>query len=422
MQKKQDVVSAMLEMGEKAKIASRGLCSLDSFAKNSVLKAMADGLEKNTEAIITENLKDIKVASEKGLTKPIIDRLMLDDKKIRAMSMGLRALIELEDPVGKILSSNIRPNGLKIDKISTPIGVIAIIYESRPNVTVDSAGLCIKAGNAVILRGGSEALHSNLALFHCVNRAAIGVGLPEGSIQMPPFSDREAINTMLKMDKYIDLVIPRGGEDLINTVAKNSTVPVIKHYKGVCHLFVDSGADLDMAEKIIINAKCQRPGVCNAIESLLIHKDIADVFCQRIAKSLSANGVELKGDCEFRKYASDVLPATEEDWFKEYLDLILSVRVVSGVEEAVDHINFYGSHHSDGIIGENTGTVAYFLNQVDSAVLYHNASTRFTDGGEFGMGAEIGISTDKLHARGPMGLSELNTYKYVVHGNGQCRS
>ncbi|HPN85387.1 MAG TPA: glutamate-5-semialdehyde dehydrogenase [Victivallales bacterium] len=413
---------AMNEMGEKARIASRGLAALNSFTKNSILKAMADAIDKDADLIIAENAKDLNTATEKGIPKPMIERLTLDKKRISSMSAGLRAMIELEDPVGKIISSNIRPNGLKIDKVSVPIGVIAIIYESRPNVTVDSAGLCIKAGNAVILRGGSESFNSNRALLHCINRAALEAGLPEGAIQMPAFTEREAVNIMLKMDKYIDLVIPRGGEGLIRAVAQNSTIPVIKHYKGVCHLFVDSDADTDMAEKIIVNAKCQRPGVCNAIETLLIHKDIAHKFAPKIAKILYDKGVELRGDCEFRKHVPKAIPANEQDWFEEYLDMILSVKVVSSVEEAVDHINFYGSRHSDGIIGKNAKNVAYFLNQVDSAVVYHNASTRFTDGGEFGMGAEIGISTDKLHARGPMGLAELNTYKYIVYGKGQCRN
>jgi glutamate-5-semialdehyde dehydrogenase len=364
----------------------------------------------------------LKNASQKGLSNSIIDRLGLDEKGVKAMSDGLRHVIALEDPVGKILSSTVRPNGLKIEKVSVPIGVIGIVYESRPNVTVDSAGLCVKAGNAVILRGGSESIHSNIALSHCLNRAGLEAGLPDGAIQIIPFTERDAVGHMLKMDKYIDLIIPRGGEGLIRNVVENSIIPVIKHYKGVCHIFIDSSADIEMARKIVVNAKCQRPGVCNAMETLLIHEDIAEKFAPLIANDLFAKKVELRGDCEFRRLVPESLPASEQDWFDEYLDLILSVKIVSGVEGAVEHINFYGSKHSDAIISGDMKSVSYFLNQVDSATVYHNASTRFTDGGEFGMGAEIGISTDKLHARGPMGLSELTTYKYLIYGNGQCRS
>ncbi len=415
-----ELAARMFSMGEKARIASRRMAAMSTFDKNNALRAMADALDRESGAIIAENEKDVAAAADKGLSKPMIERLKLDPRKIRGMSDGLRQLIELEDPVGKILSSCIRPNGLKIDKVSVPIGVVAIIYESRPNVTVDSAGLCLKAGNATMLRGGSEAIKSNSALLHCINRAGLEAGVPDGAIQAPP-PGREAVNAMLKMDRYIDLVIPRGGEGLIRTVAENSRIPVIKHYKGVCHLYVDASADLDMAERLVVNAKCQRPGVCNAIESLLIHGDVAGSFAPRIAKALSDKGVELRGDCEFRRLAPCAIPATEEDWSEEYLDLVLSVRIVPDVQTAAEHVNFYGSQHSDGIIAKDPAAVSYFLNQVDSAVVYHNASTRFTDGGEFGMGAEIGISTDKLHARGPMGLRELNTYKYIVYGNGQCR-
>lgn len=416
-----NLVTEINSICEKAKIASRQLASLSTFEKNTILKAIADAIENEIDFILKENSADIEEAIKKSLPSPMIERLRLDKKKILSISKSVRNLIQLEDPVGKILSSVVRPNGLKIEKISVPIGVIAIIYESRPNVTVDSAALCLKAGNAVILRGGSEARKSNLALLHCINRAAIEAGLPEGAIQHIP-QDRDAVKTLLKMDQHVNLVIPRGGEALIRTVAENSKIPVIKHYKGVCHLYIDKSADLDMAEKITLNAKCQRPGVCNAIETLLIHKDLAENFCPRIANALIKQGVELRGDCDFRKYCPSAKPATEEDWFAEYLDVILAVRIVPDIKTAIDHINFYGSQHSDAIVSNDTIAAEEFLNLVDSAAVYHNASTRFTDGGEFGMGAEIGISTDKIHARGPMGLQELNTYKYIVRGNGQCRT
>ena len=417
----EEMKTLLYGMGEKAKLAAYHLASMSSAEKNTCLNLMAEALEKSADEIIKENLKDLKEGEKNGLSKAMLDRLTLSPKVFKSMADGLREVTLLDDPVGKCLSAWVRPNGLKIEKISVPIGVIAIVYESRPNVTVDAVGLCLKAGNAVILRGGSEAFHSNMALAHCLNRAALAAGLPDGAVQLVPWTDRQAVGIMLKMNEYIDLVIPRGGEGLIRAVVEQSTIPVIKHYKGVCHLFVDEDCDMSMALEIIENAKCQRPGVCNALETLLIHEGIAGKFVPKLVETLRAKGVELRGDSSFCEIIPDAVPASEEDWSSEYLDLILSVAIVPSVEKAVEHINKYGTRHSDGIITKNNANAALFMNGVDAAVVYLNASTRFTDGGEFGMGAEIGISTDKLHARGPMGLPELCTYKYFVFGNGQIR-
>lgn len=417
----EEIQNALEEMGEKAKMAAYALAVMSTSDKNKCLTAMADAIENERKNLKVENSKDLKAGMKNGLSGAMLDRLELSDARIDAMAQGLRDVVSLEDPVGNILSSNIRPNGLKIDKISVPIGVIGIIYESRPNVTVDAAGLCLKAGNAVILRGGSEAINSNLALAHCLNRAGISNGLSDGAIQLIPYNDRQAVTTMVKMDKYIDLIIPRGGEGLIRTVVEQATIPVIKHYKGVCHIYVDSDCDTDMAMEIVENSKCQRPGVCNALETLLINKDIAAKFAPAIAKKLTSLGVELRGDSEFRKIITDAKPTSEEDWYAEYLALILSVKIVSDMNQAIEHINRYGSGHSDCIITNIPENAERFMKEIDSSTVYVNASTRFTDGGEFGMGAEIGISTDKLHARGPMALPELTTYKYLVYGEGQIR-
>ena len=350
----------------------------------------------------------------------MLDRLRLYEKRIKGISDGLRHVVTLPDPVGRSLDDIKRPNGLDIEKVSVPIGVIAIIYESRPNVTVDATGLCLKAGNAVILRGGSEALHSNLALAKLISDAGVKAGMPAGTIQMIPWTGHEAVSLMLKMNQYIDLVIPRGGERLIRAVVEQATMPVIKHYKGVCHTFVDESCDFDRACDIIENAKVQRPSACNAIETLLIHRNALAKFAPMIAKRLS--NVELHADEAFRALVPSALPATEDDWTREYLDLKLAVRTVNSLEEAIAHINKYGSGHSDCILTDNPEHAEQFLNEVDSATVYVNASTRFTDGGEFGFGAEIGISTDKLHARGPMGLVELTSYKYKVRGSRQIRA
>ena len=417
-----DLQKAMLEIGEQAKAAARVLATATTADKNNWLNAMADALDSSTDAIINANKIDMENGKKNGLSDAMLDRLLLTPERIHAIADAVRHVVTLDDPAGKVLSTTTRPNGLRIDKVSVPIGVIGIIYESRPNVTVDAATLCLKAGNAVILRGGSEAIHSNLALAECISKAAIAKGMPVGAVQVLPWTTREAVGIMLKMDSYLNLIIPRGGERLIRTVVEQSTIPVIKHYKGVCHIFVDKVCDFDRALEIIENAKCQRPGVCNALETLLIHKDAAADFLPRIVKHLRDRKVELRGCMECCKLAgNDVVAATEDDWYAEYLTLILAVRIVDDVYAAMDHINHYGSGHSDCILTTDMETAEIFLNGVDSSSVYVNASTRFTDGGEFGMGAEIGISTDKLHARGPMGLPELTTYKYKVYGSGQIR-
>jgi glutamate-5-semialdehyde dehydrogenase len=349
------------------------------------------------------------------------DRLKLDEKRIKAMADGLREVARQSDPAGKVIAEFTRPNGIKIAKMAVPLGVIGIIYEARPNVTVDAAGICLKAGNAVILRGGKEAFNSNIALANALDKGGQAAGLVAGAVQIVPWTDREAVQIMLKMDKYLSVIIPRGGESLIRAVVAGATMPVIKHYKGVCHAYVDKDCDLAEALKIIINGKCQRPGVCNALESLLVDKNAASELVPAVYAELAANGVTVFADEEFRKYAPAAEVLDEENLFNEYLDLRVSAKVVDGVDAAIEHINFYGSHHSDCILSHNDEAVEKFLAGVDSAVVYANASTRFTDGGEFGMGAEIGISTDKLHARGPMGVDELVTYKYIVRGNGQTR-
>ena len=417
-----EMKAKLLEMGECARNASRKIANASPELKNSWLTAMADALEKDAEKLIAANEVDMKNGAAKGLSSAMLDRLKLDPKRVKAMADGLRHVVTLPDPAGEILSTTTRPNGIRIDKVSVPLGVIGFIYESRPNVTVDAAGLCLKAGNAVILRGGSEAIHSNQALADCIIAAGKSKGMPDGVIQLVPFTDHAAVSLLLKMDQYINLVIPRGGELLIRAVVEQSTIPVIKHYKGVCHLYVDADADPEMALNIIRNGKCQRPGVCNALEKVLIHEKIAPDFVLLLGGMFKKEGVQVIGDCAYCKLDNAATPATEEDWSREYLDLIISAKIVPSLEAAVDHINRYSSGHSDAIITKNEKNARYFLDNVDSATVYWNASTRFTDGGEFGMGAEIGISTDKLHARGPMGLRELTSYKYKIYGDGQIRS
>jgi len=411
----------MRTLGEQAKIASRQLAKLSSDQKNRCLLAMADGLVNSVAELKAANAKDMEAGKAASLSSALLDRLLLDDKRIGAMAKGLREVAALHDPVGEVLLERTRPNGLKIRKVRVPIGVIAIIYESRPNVTADSAGLCLKTGNAVILRGGKEALNSNQAIANVMSRAGGKEGLPANAIQFVSTIDRDAIRILVQMEGVIDLVIPRGGEALIRAVTEQARVPVIKHYKGVCHVYVDKDADLDMAEKIVVNAKCQRPGVCNAMETLLVDAKIADRFVPRIAKTLQREKVTIYGDERARQLGGGIEPATEQNWQTEYLDLKLGLRVVADVDEAIAHINRYGSAHSDSIVTRNQQVADKFVAEVDSSAVFVNASTRFNDGGEFGMGAEIGISTDKLHARGPMGLEELCTYKWVVHGSGQVR-
>jgi len=422
----------MTQLARQARAASRKLAGLGTAEKNACLLAMATALEQNAATIKEANARDMEYGVQHGLSAGMLDRLKLDDKRIAGMAKGLREVAALPDPVGRLLDERTRPNGLKLQKISTPIGVIVIIYESRPNVTADAASLCFKSGNATILRGGKEALNSNQTIAGIMIDAGkiAHREFPEHAIQVVPTPDREAIPILLSLTQYVDLCMPRGGESLIRAVADCSKVPVIKHYKGVCHVYVDAAADLHMAEEIVMNAKVQRPAVCNAMETLLVDKAIADQFLPAITDKLLAKHVELRADdatravldSKFKTQNSKLRAVTEQDYFTEYNDYILNVRVVDGVRVAIDHINFYGSAHSDSIVTKNEAHAKQFLNEVDSATVYWNASTRFTDGGEFGMGAEIGISTDKIGARGPMGLEELTSYKWLGIGNGQIRT
>jgi glutamate-5-semialdehyde dehydrogenase len=422
------LLEQMTELARQAKAAARQLASLTTAEKNACLQAMARALEQNVPALQAANALDMKTGADLGLTAAMLDRLRLDEKRIAAMAAGLRAVAALPDPVGRILDERTRPNGLRLRKITVPIGVVVIIYEARPNVTADAAGLCFKSGNATILRGGKEALNSNQLIAATMveaGRRALA-SFPAHAIQVVPTPDREAIPALLSLTQFVDLCMPRGGEGLIRAVAECSKVPVIKHYKGVCHVFVDRAADLEMAEDIVVNAKCQRPAVCNAMETLLVDRSIADAFLPRIAARLKEKKVELRCDAPSLAALQAAAPATlkaatEADYFTEYNDYIMNIRVVDGVKAAIDHIAHYGSAHSDAIVTGNEATADQFLREVDSAAVYWNASTRFTDGGEFGMGAEIGISTDKVGARGPMGLDELTSYKWVGLGTGQVR-
>jgi glutamate-5-semialdehyde dehydrogenase len=421
----------MTELARQAKGASRELARLTTPEKNGCLLAMADALDSEAKSIKDANALDMDAAAQMGLSTAMLDRLKLDDKRIAAMAQGLREVAALPDPVGRILDQRVRPNGLSLQKISTPIGVVVIIYESRPNVTADAASLCFKSGNATILRGGKEALHSN----QTIARIMIESGrkelraFPLAAIQVVPTTDRDAIKELLSLTQYIDLCMPRGGEGLIRAVTECSKVPVIKHYKGVCHVFVDADADLAMAESIALNAKVQRPAVCNAMETLLVDQAVAPAFLPSLGRRLSEKNVEIRADEAARHFlnstpesALKLKAVRDQDFFTEYNDYILNVRVVDGVNQAIEHINHYGSAHSDTIVTRHEGRAKQFLHEVDSATVYWNASTRFTDGGEFGMGAEIGISTDKIGARGPMGLEELTSYKWVGIGTGQIRT
>ena len=408
-------------IGGRALAASRKLALLSTRRKKAILNAMADELAVRKQAIVEANKKDIEEGKKAGLSAPMLDRLLLTDNRITEMIEGLRTVADLKDPVGKCIKKWTRPNGLVIEKKRVPIGVIAIIYESRPNVTADTAALCIKTSNAVILRGGKEAINSNAAIADALEAGGKKKGLPEDSVQLIRTIDREAVKELVQLEGIVDLVIPRGGEALIRAVTEQARVPVIKHYKGVCHTYVDESANQDMALKIAENAKCQRPATCNAMEKLLVHEKIAAEFLPKLAARFGQLGVELRGDPAARAIVPSMKEATEKDWYEEYLDLILTVKVVPSVKAAVDHINKYGSRHSDAIVSESEESQRMFTQEIDSATVYVNASTRFTDGGQFGMGAEIGISTDKLHARGPMALEELTTYKYIIHGHGQVR-
>lgn len=408
-------------VGQQALQASRDLAMFSTKKKNAFLEAMADELESRKDRILEANDKDVQAGRAEGLSAVLLDRLTLTDERYEAMIGGIQDVIGLKDQVGQKISTWIRPNGLEINKVRVPIGVIGIIYESRPNVTADASVLCIKSSNTVILKGGKEALHSNRAIATALQEGGGKKGLPANAIQLIKTTDRSAVTALVRLNDYVDLVIPRGGEGLIHAVTVQATVPVIKHYKGVCHVYVDESADLDMAGDIIENAKCQRPGVCNSLETLLVNRAIAPAFLPKIAERLQSAGVELRGDEAARGLVPDMKEATEEDWSEEYLDLILSIAVVDDVKAAIEHINRYGSKHSDAIISQDERAQKCFMKQVDASTVYVNASTRFTDGNEFGLGAEMGISTDKLHARGPMGLEELTTYKYQVFGTGQIR-
>ncbi len=417
---KQNLKKQIENIAKQALAASRLIATLSTDAKNAALKDMAVALMSKKTIILKANKKDIIAARLRGAA--FIDRLTLTESIIKQMADSLLGIIKLKDPIGLVLRSWNTSNGLHIEKVRTPFGVVAIIYESRPNVTSDCIGLCFKSGNSVILRGGSEALNSNLAIYNVLNSVTRKHGLPRGAINLIGITDRKAIDALLKLDNYIDVVIPRGGEELINKVVKSSRIPVIKHYKGICHVYVDAWADLNMAQKVCFNAKVQRPGVCNAMESMLVHRDVASRFLPGMLKKFKDAGVQIRGCALTRRIAKWARLATEKDYRTEYLDLILSVKVVDGLDAGIAHINDYGSHHSDSIITDNRPNALKFLKQVDSACVYVNASTRFTDGFQFGMGAEIGISTDKLHARGPMALEELTTYKYMISGSGQVRT
>ncbi len=408
-------------MARSARAASVEMARCESRKKDAVLIKIADRLEAEGDRIQAENRKDLERGREMGLSDAMLDRLSIKPATITGMADGLREVADLEDPVGAVTKSWTRPNGLQVSRMRIPLGVIGIIYESRPNVTIDAAGLCFKAGNAVILRGGSEALHSNQALADVVGSVLRESGMPEKAIQVVPVRDREAVHLLLKQEEHIDLIIPRGGEGLIRFVVENSKIPVLKHYKGVCHVYVDEGADFQMAEKICFNAKVQRPGVCNALETLLVHETAAPAFLPPMADRFQAAGVELRGCEETRRILPRVAEATEADWEAEYLDLILAVKVVADMDEAIAHMTRYGSSHTETIVTSDYRRARRFVREVDASVVMVNASTRFNDGGQLGLGAEIGISTSKLHAFGPMGVEELTTTKFVVFGDGQIR-
>ncbi len=417
-----DYKQEVLEKAKAAKSAARLLANLSADIKNRVLYSMGKAIEEHKQDIFSANELDIKAAKESGLSLALIDRLLLNDKRVKSMTEGLRNVATLSDPVGEIIEEKKRPNGLLIRKIRVPLGLIGIIYESRPNVTCDATGLCLKAGNAVLLRGGSEAINSNRAIVKILKEIAVKEGITEGSIQFIDTTDRNAVMEMIKLNDLIDVIIPRGGEEMIKNIIANATVPVISHGKGVCHTYVDEKADLRMAEEICFNAKVQRPGVCNAMETLLVHKNIAPHFLPFMIKEYQKAKVEIRGCEKTKAIVPGIKDASEQDWSTEYLDLIISVKVVESLEEAIEHINKYGSMHSEAIVTDEERTAEKFLKEVDASAVYWNASTRFTDGGEFGMGAEIGISTQKLHARGPMGLRELTSFKFVVYGKGQVRT
>jgi len=416
-----DLPSYCDDLGRRARAAARELATISGERKDRWLLESAAALIHRSDEILTANARDIALAADYGLNPAQVDRLRLTPERIQAAAQGVREVAALSDPVGKVLDHSVRPNGLVVQKVGVPLGVIFFIYESRPNVTIDAAALCVKSGNAILLRGGKEAMHSNIAIHNILHDCLRAAGLPGDAVQLVTVPDRKVVGQMLKLDHWIDLVIPRGGESLIRRVAAEATMPVLKHYKGNCHVYVDRAADLEMAERILVNAKCQRPGVCNAAESLLVHEEIAGRFLPRAASALRKKGVELRGCPRTRELVVDVLPANDVDFEAEFLDLIISIKVVGNIEEAIAHISRYGSAHTETIVTSDEAAARRFTAAVDSSAVFVNASTRFNDGFELGLGSEIGISTDKIHARGPCGLQELCSYKYIVIGDGQVR-
>jgi len=416
-----DVEQMIVSLCQAAKKAARTLATAPTPIKNQALLQAATRLRQNSGTLLAANLQDVEAGRKNGLSSAMLDRLTLTEARIDAMAKGLEIIADLPDPVGETMMQWRRPNGLEIGQVRIPLGVVGVIYEARPNVTADAAGLGLKAGNAVILKGGSEAFRTNSAITDTLTAAAVEAGLPEAAIQLIRSTDRQAVATLLRQERFVDVIIPRGGEELIRAVTERSAVPVIQHFSGVCQTYVDAEADLQKAARICMNAKVQRPWVCNAMENLLVHESVATQFLPPFLAELEKVGVEIRGCERTRRIVPQVKAATEEDWRTEYLDLILSVKVVNSLDEALDFISTYGSGLADAIISENYSQVRRFLNEVDSATVYANASTRFTDGFEFGFGAEVGISTNRLHARGPMGLRELTTYKYIIHGDGQIR-
>lgn len=418
----EDIKAEVMEIGQRAKAASRIMATMSTEKKNDALMSMAEALIANSERILAANEKDMEDAATRGISSSLVDRLMLNSTRIKEMAEGLDDVAVLTDPVGEIIKGWRVPNGLEIRMVRVPLGVVGIIYEARPNVTVEAAGLCVKSGNAIVLRGGSMSHRSNIALTEVISGAVAEVGLPKDAIQALIRPGREAANELMRLDRYIDLLVPRGGSELVHAVVSNATVPVLWAGAGNCHVYVDASADLGMAKRIVVNAKCSRPSVCNAAETLLVNATVADEFIPMVATDLIAQRVTIVGDERTQKLVPTAQPATEKDWYTEYLELKIAVRVVDSVQEAIDHINKYGTMHSEAIITRDLEAAKKFTEEVDAAAVYVNASTRFTDGGQFGLGAEIGISTQKLHARGPMGLTALTSTKYVIEGTGQIRS
>lgn len=417
-----DIATLMNELGARARAAARPLAVATTERKNAALLAMADALEANTPDILEANARDMEAGRAAGLSTALLDRLMLDEKRVAAMAAGIREIARLEDPVGQVIAAWERPNGLFIERVRTPLGVVGVIYESRPNVTADAGALCLKAGNAVILRGGSDSAHSSAAIHACLVEGLVKAGLPEDAIQRVPVTDRAAVGELLKgLDGNLDVIVPRGGRSLVERVQKEARVPVFSHLEGICHLYIDKSARLDMAVSLTVNAKMRRTGICGAAETLLVDRAAADTHLVPVLDALAAAGCEIRGDEGVRVRFPSARPATEEDWRTEYLDAIISVKLVDGVGEAIEHIETWSSHHTEAIVAEDASAVERFFNEVDSAILLHNASTQFADGGEFGMGAEIGIATGKMHARGPVGVEQLTSFKYRVRGTGQAR-